>query len=144
MKFNLSFLLRGFAALIIVFILLVAAFQFIPKPSQEAILEATIAAGVEARSTEVANLTGSPNPSQIQRTVNAIVEATINAPTPAPLTSSEGISQGAEGFLAWVWSIIVGVWNFMGFGGIYTQICCCLLPFALVIMGAAADKARPR
>jgi hypothetical protein len=144
MKFNLSILLRGFAVLVIVFILLVAAFQFVPKPSQEELIEATVAAGVEARSTEIANQTGTPNPTQIQRTVNAIVEATINAPTPAPLSSSEGIAGGAEGILAWFWSIISGIWNFMGFGGIYSQICCCLLPFALVITGAAADKARPR
>jgi len=144
MKFNLPILLRGFAVLVIVFILLVAAFQFIPKPSQEELIQATVAAGVEARSTEVAHQTGIPNPTQIQRTVNAIVEATINAPTPAPLTSSEGIVQGAEGFLGWIWGIIMGIWNFMGFGGIYSQICCCLLPFALIIMGAAADKARPR
>lgn len=144
MKFNLSILLRGFAVLVIVFILLVAAFQFIPKPSQDELMQATIVAGVESRSTEIANQTGTPNATQIQRTVNAIVEATITAPTPAPLNTSEGIAQGAEGFLAWIWGIIIGVWNFMGFGGIYTQVCCCLLPFALIIMGAAADKARPR
>jgi hypothetical protein len=144
MKFNLSILLRGFAILVIVFILLAAAFQFLPQPSAEELLNATVDAGVAARSTEIVNLTGTPNPTQIQRTVNAIVDATLNAPTPAPVTSAEGIVGGAEGILAWLWGIIIGIWNFMGFGGIYTQICCCLLPFALIILGAATDKARPR
>jgi hypothetical protein len=138
---------RIFGAIFVLFIILIlaiAAYQLMPKPSQEELIEATVAAGVAERSTEVANLTGTPNPSEIQRTVNAIVEATLNAPTPMPLSATEQVAAGAEGFLEWLWGIVINVWNLMGFAGIYSQICCCLLPFILVIVGAAADKARPR
>lgn len=138
---------RIFGAIFIVFfilILAIAAFQLMPKPSQEELIEATVAAGVASRSTEVANQTGTPNPTAIQRTVNAIVEATLNAPTPEPLSATEQAAAGAEGFVNSVWGFILNVWNLMGFAGIYSQICCCLIPFTLVIVGAAADKARPR
>jgi hypothetical protein len=131
--------------LAIVLILAAAAYQLMPKPSAEDLLEATVAAGVAERSTEIANLTGTPNPTQIQETVNAIVEATLNpaSPTP-PLSATEQVAEGAEGAVTWLWAFILGIWNFMGFAGIYSQICCCLLPFILIIVGAAADKARPR
>lgn len=143
MKFNLSILLRGFGFLLILFILIVAAVQFLPKPSPEAIIEATVAAGVEARSTAIAVQTGTPNPTQIQSTVNAIVEATVNAPTPEPRSATEQVADGAEGIVGSIWGIIISIWNFMGFFGIYSQVCCCLLPFGLVVMGAASDRARP-
>jgi Asp-tRNA(Asn)/Glu-tRNA(Gln) amidotransferase A subunit family amidase len=146
MKFTTSSILRAIGLIIVLGLILVLVVQFLPKPSAEEIIEATVAAGVEARSTEVAVMTGTVNPTQIQSTVNARVEATLTAavPTiaPTPASAEEQVSQQVSGIALNIWNSLLWLWNLAGFAGIWSQICCCILPIGLIFLGVAGDSAR--
>ncbi len=110
-----------------------------PTPTGDAALNATqveqtVQAAVDQRLTAVA--------AQATPTAFPDIEATVQfrltvTPTPAPEVSPvEEVTGG-------IWSFLRSIWNLFAFGGIWLQICCCLLlPGAVLLL--FINDTRPR
>ena len=102
-------------------------------------------AGVNQGLTEVLIQTGTPDPTAIQSTVEARIEATLTAIADAPDTSTVGNDTSTDSddpLLNIVNAILYPfrtMWNFAGLGGIWIQIICCIAPVLLLIIGIAND-----
>lgn len=113
---------------------------FVNPPTVQDAIEMTVESGVSARSTEIALLTGTPDADEIQATVNAIIDSTMTAvvmptatATPPPTAGEQAVST-ATGFVGWVLGILLWMWNLFSFGGLWTQLCCCIgLPLLFVL-----------
>jgi hypothetical protein len=118
---------------------------FSQQPSPEVSLQQTVDAGVRARSTELALLTGTPDATQIQATVNALVDATMtaaNAPTvtPTPVPSAvEQVGSSAVGIIGWLWSVVLALWNLFAFGGVWMQVCCCIVVPGIILLAVLRE-----
>jgi hypothetical protein len=119
--------------------------MFSQTPTPEESLQQTVDAGVRARSTELAMLTGTPDATQVQATVNAIVDATITAanaptatPTPPPGTV-EQVGGAVQGVIGWLWGIVMALWNLFGFGGFWMQVCCCIVVPGIIFFAMLRD-----
>lgn len=113
---------------------------FSSQPSPEESLQQTVDAGVRARSTEMALLTGTPDATQVQATVNALVDATMTAanaptatPTPVPGTV-EQVGGTVFGVIGWLWSVVLALWNLFSFGGVWMQVCCCIVMPGIILI----------
>jgi hypothetical protein len=147
-RFRLSRILRyaGFAILLMMLVLSVI-FQFTQPQvlSDEEIIAATVQAGVNLGLTEVMVLTGTPDATAIQATIEAGIEATLTniQGTPQAESSNTGSETGAVSWIANLFNavlgFIMGIWNFAGQGGIFIQVCCCIVPIALVVVGIIND-----
>lgn len=152
-RFRISRILRytGLAILLMMVILSIV-FQFM-QPVQltdEESVAATVQAGVNAGLTEVIALTGTPDATAIQATIDAGVEATLaKAQTDTESQSSGSNTDSGEtnAVVSWIMNLIntvvgfvLGIWNFAGRGGIFVQVCCCIVPIGLVVLGIVNDK----
>jgi hypothetical protein len=154
--FPLSRILRyaGFAILLVMLILSVV-FQFTQDPilTDEEIVAETVQAGVDLGLTEVSILTGTPDATAIQATINAGIEATLaqrsldaTATAQPESSNTENTLEATNGVISWVVSlfgavfgIIVGMWNFAGQGGIFVQLLCCITPVGAIVVGVVND-----
>lgn len=155
-SFPLSRILRysGFAILLIMLILSVV-FQFTQPQilTDEEIVAETVQAGVNLGLTEVSVLTGTPDATAIQSTINAGIEATLaqnsieaSATAQPESSNTENTSESIDGVISWitnllasVFGIVISAWNFAGRGGIFIQVCCCITPFGLIVVGIMND-----
>lgn len=114
----------GIMALIVVYGLLNR-----PTPLSQADIDATVQAGISGTR---AAMEGTPN---LPATIDAGIEQGLRVtPTPTPVPSPLDGVTGA----------VSGVWNFFGFGGLLTQVLCCLLIPGLILLGVLRDAPRPR
>ncbi|MCU0498499.1 MAG: hypothetical protein MUF87_14205 [Anaerolineae bacterium] len=100
-----------------------------PTPLTPADMDATVQAGIAGTR---AAIQGTPN---LQATIDAEIEQGLRVtPTPTAVPSP----------LDGVGGAVSGVWNFFGFGGLFTQVLCCLLIPGLLLLGVLRDPPRPR
>mgnify|MGYP001052190953 CR=1 FL=1 len=143
--------IAAFAILLGMLVLSVIA-QFTGDPPTDAerdqqVIESTVQAGVDAGLTEIVSQTGTPDATAIQSTVDAAIDATLTgvAVTSAPPTATPPpfeVATGADpvdGALNGLLGILLGVWQFAGFAGIWSQVCCCVLPIGVIVVGALND-----
>ncbi len=97
-------------------------------------VEQTIQAAVDQRLTAVAAQSSATPFPDIEATVQFRLTAT---PTPVPeIGAVESITGG-------IWSFLRSIWNLFAFGGIWLQICCCLLiPGSILLL--FINDTRPR
>lgn len=151
-QITLSRVLRyGGFAILVGMLILSLVYQFTNPLAGDEALEATVQAGVNQRLTEVAQQTGTPEPTAIQSTVEARIDATLTAvvalsatPTPDPdRTPTEEAVDNTVGFfeslLAPILGLLGSVWNFAGLGGIWLQVCCCVVPPIAIVVGIIND-----
>lgn len=103
-------------------------------------VEQTVQAEVGARLTQTAAVaTATPLPD-----VNATVEARLTVtPPPSPTPEPPTVTESVQNALGPVWSILSWVWNLFAFGGIWLQVCCCILIPGGLLLVLASDL-RPR
>lgn len=126
---NISRLARSAFILVLVGMLLLAAYAFLNRPTP--ITEQDIEATVDARRTQTAVA------------VTPDLEATIDArlqTTPAPPAPSDPVNDAIGG----VTGFVSGVWDFFGFFGLFSQVICCIVLPGLILLGILNDKPRPR
>ncbi|MEL6310355.1 MAG: hypothetical protein AAFV98_20010 [Chloroflexota bacterium] len=118
-----------------------------PAERDQQSIEQTVQAGVDAGLTEIVSQTGTPDATAIQSTVQARIDATLTgvAVTSAPPTATPEpfeVATGAEpmdGVLNGLLGILMGAWQLAGFAGIWSQVCCCVVPIGVIVIGAAND-----
>lgn len=141
----------GFAILLGMLVLSIIYQMSNPNATDEERIEATVQAGVNQGLTEVAQQTGTPEPTAIQATVDARIDATLTAivalsatPTPDPdrTATDEAIDNTVgffEGLFAPILGILSSMWNFAGLGGLWIQVLCCVIPPILIGVGIIND-----
>lgn len=151
-KFPISRILRygGFGILLLMLVMSIIYQVSNPPETDEERIEATVQAGVNQGLTEIAEQTGTPEPTAIQETVQARIDATLTAvielsatPIPEDKTPTEEAVDNTVGFfqtlLSPIIGIIQGMWNFAGLGGLWIQVLCCIVPPVLIVVGIAND-----
>lgn len=129
---NISRLSRSAFILVLLAMLALAVYAFLNRPTP--ITDADIDATVEARRTQTA--------AAVQPDIEATIDARMrntSTPTrpPAPSDTLNDAVGGVTGF-------ILGIWDFFGFFGLFSQVICCLLLPGLVLLGVLNDKPRPK
>jgi hypothetical protein len=151
--------LRTVGYLLVIGMVVLAVWGLINRPEPPVLLnneqiEATVQAGVirtltaqaptpdiqgtiDARATDVAR--GTPLPPTASPTPEP-------SPTPQPSIEQQ-ISSGANNVLGFVggvfnalWGLVMGLWNFLAFGGVLLQVCCCVGIPALIVIGLVAER----
>lgn len=150
-KFRLSRILRFTGiGILLAMVILSIVFQFTQPEvlTDEESIAATVQAGVNAGLTEVVMQTGTPDATAIQATVDAGIEATLASIDSPPQSETSNTAGGTEydgvvgwivGFFEAIWGFVLGIWNFAGRGGIFVQVCCCIVPIGLVALGIIND-----
>jgi hypothetical protein len=135
-------LFRIVAGLILLAMLILAGIALITQEPPEEVRRATqLAQTVQARVDErmtaaAAQITATPPPGEAE--IEATVEALLTA-TPAPPPQPDPLQNLGGG----IWSILRGLWDLFAFGGLWLQICCCLLIPGGVLLLFISDI-RPR
>ena len=143
-KFPLSKVLRYSAFAILLFMLVSSLIYQMSNPNatDEERIEATVQAGVNQGLTEVSMQTGTPDPTVIQGTVSARIEATLTAVPDTP-DISDADSTNSDNPLMNILNALLSpfraMWDFAGLGGIWVQVICCIVPVLLLIVGIAND-----
>ncbi|MEO1165699.1 MAG: hypothetical protein AAFV98_18080 [Chloroflexota bacterium] len=151
-QITLSRVLRyGGFAILLGMLILSLVYQYTNPPTDAEAIEATVQAGVNQGLTEVAQQTGTPEATALQSTVDARIDATLTAivissatPTPDPdRTPTEEAVDNTVGFfetlLAPILNILASMWNFAGLGGVWLQVCCCIVPPIAIVVGIIND-----
>lgn len=154
---RLSTLLRWGATLVVAGMIGLLAYNLLTRPvpseplTQEEIdltVEAAVAAALRTAQPAVTpDLTGT-----IEARLTATAQGTPPPPsaTPSPVpspTPEPGFVQVVErgvgdlfgavlGVLGSLWGVVVGIWNFLAFGGILLQAVCCIVVPLLIVIGA--------
>jgi hypothetical protein len=110
------------------------------EPLSPTQVEQTVQAEVNARLTQTAAAaTATPLP-DVQATVAARLTIT---PSPPPPPEPPSAAETVQNALGPVWSVLSWFWNLFAFGGIWLQVCCCILvPVGLLLV--LAGDLRPR
>jgi hypothetical protein len=111
-----------------------------PPPGAPTQAELTVQAEVNLRLTQTAAAVATPAPADVQATVAARLTIT---PPPSPTPEPPSTAETLQNALGPVWTIISAVWNLFAFGGVWLQVCCCILiPLGLLLV--LARDLRPR
>jgi hypothetical protein len=152
--------LRTVGYLLVIGMIVLALWGLINRPEPPVLLnseqiEATVQSGV------IRTLTAQAPTPNIQGTIDArATEVALGTPLPPSATPTaepsatpepsieQQISSGANNVLGFVtgvfnalWGLVMGLWNFLSFGGVVLQVCCCVGIPALIVIGLAAEKA---
>ncbi len=129
--------------------IVLAGFAMLTRPAPagpltQAQIEQTVVAEVDARMTQTAAVAPPTALPDVEATVQARLAASP-APTEDPnlipqeqLETSGGIISFVGGLLNGLFGLLRGVWNIFSFGGVWLQVCCCIL----LPLGALAALAR--
>lgn len=143
-KFPLSKVLRYSAFAILLFMLISSVIYQMSNPNatDEERIEATVQAGVNQGLTEVRMQTGTPDPTAIQSTVSASIDATLTAVPSTPDILGEDSTTSDNPVLNIINALLSpfrAMWNFAGLGGIWIQVICCIVPVLMLIVGIVND-----
>ncbi len=143
-KFPLSKVLRYSAFAILLFMLVSSVIYKMSNPNatDEERIEATVQAGVNQGLTEVSMQTGTPDPTAIQATVSARIEATLTAVPSTPDNADEDTTSSDNPLMNIINALLSPfrtMWDFAGLGGIWVQVICCIAPVLMLIVGIVND-----
>lgn len=121
-----------------------------PGPLTEAQIEQTVVAEVSARLTQTAAVAPPTALPDIEATVAARLAETP-APTADPnlipvdqLEESGGIISAIGGLINAIFGLLRGIWNLFSFGGVWLQVCCCLvIPIGALVLLARESVNAP-
>ena len=143
-KFPVSKVLRYSAFAILLFMLVSSIIYQMSNPNatDEERIEATVQAGVNQGLTEAVMQTGTPDPTAIQSTVSARIEATLTAVPSTPDIAGEDSTSSDNPILNIINALLSpfrAMWDFAGLGGIWIQVICCIVPVLMLVVGIVND-----
>lgn len=150
---NFSGLFKTAFVLVVGGMIVLAVFALLTRPAPtgpltEAQIEQTVVAEVNARLTQTAVVAPPTAMPDIDATVAArLLETPM--PTVDPnlipadqLEESGGIVALIGGLINAIFSLLRGIWNLFSFGGVWLQVCCCLvIPIGALVL--LARESRP-